>query len=175
MPRGIAVLGLNGSGKTTLGRALAEALGWQRLDVEDYYFLDPARPFEASRTRAEVQARMEADIRARGDFVLSSVHGDWGEEIVSQYVLAVLLAAPLDVRLERIGQRERARFGARVAAGGDLCENERTFRAFVAARDPLETERRAEALPCPLLRLDGARPVLELVYAVQKAIKEWIA
>ena len=38
MQEGIAIVGLNGSGKSTLGHALAKALNYYEIDVEDYYF-----------------------------------------------------------------------------------------------------------------------------------------
>ena len=34
----ILVCGLNGAGKSTLGKALAEALHYQFIDIEDIYF-----------------------------------------------------------------------------------------------------------------------------------------
>ena len=38
MVQGIAVFGLNGVGKSTLTHALAKAMGYFEMDVEDYYF-----------------------------------------------------------------------------------------------------------------------------------------
>ena len=38
MKQGVILCGLNGSGKSTLGRALAQRLGWEFLDIEDCFF-----------------------------------------------------------------------------------------------------------------------------------------
>ena len=43
MKQGVILCGLNGSGKSTLGRALAQRLGWEFLDIEDC-FLPQDRP-----------------------------------------------------------------------------------------------------------------------------------
>ena len=51
----ILICGLNGSGKTTLGIKLANALGFQFLNDEDYHFLKSDIPFSKSRTDEEVR------------------------------------------------------------------------------------------------------------------------
>ncbi len=161
--RGIFVVGLNGCGKTTLGRALAERLGWQRLDVEDYYFPDMTVPYANPRPEDEVRRRMLEDIRAGGDFVLSSVSADLGDAIREHCVLAVWLRAPKALRMARIEQRELARFGARVLPGGDMYESQRRFRAFAEGRDESIVSRSLAALDRPVLTLDASLPVGENV------------
>ena len=158
------IVGLNGTGKTTLGRALAEALGWFRMDVEDYWF-PPASPSEnpyaVERSRNEVRALMLRDMERHGRFVLSSVRGEWGEAIESRVAAVIVLDAPLETRLSRIDRRSEARFGARVAPGGDMYAQEQRFREIAAARSPQIVEAWVSALSLPVLRLDAARPVNE--------------
>ena len=55
MLNGIIIMGLNGCGKSTVCRELAQRLGYKRIDVEDYYFLDSQIPYTVSRTYEEVQ------------------------------------------------------------------------------------------------------------------------
>lgn len=72
------------------------------------------------------------------------------------YDLAVLLTAPAETRRKRVEQRSCERHVERVRFGGDMCERERKFIDFVAAR-PLEPiEQWAETLVCPVIRVDGA-------------------
>lgn len=165
---GIFILGLNGSGKTTLGRALADALGYHRMDVEDYWFLPGANPYAVSRSKEEVARLMLAEMRRHPRFVLSSVHGDWGEEILSHVKAAIILSAPLDVRLARIDHRSTQRFGKRVAPGGDMYEQERRFREFAAARTEQPIDDWLASTRLPALRLDATLPADEiLVRAVE--------
>ena len=168
---GILVAGLNGCGKTTLGRALAERLGWLRLDVENYYFPDMTVPYANARPEEEVRRRMLEDIRAGGDFVLSSVHGDLGDAIRSRITLAVWLRAPTPLRMARIEGRELARFGARVLPGGDMYERQRRFRAFAEGRDESVVSHSLEALDCPVLTLDAGLPVEENAGAVLRRLR----
>lgn len=165
-PRGVFLVGLNGSGKTTLGRALAEALGWFRMDVEDYYFPDMAVPYANPRPEDEVRRMMLADIRAHGDFVLSSVRADLGGDIRKHCSLAVWLRAPAEIRMARIERRELARFGDRVLPGGDMYERQRQFREMVANRTEACVEESLRALACPVLALDATLPIEASLSAV---------
>ena len=175
MAKGILILGLNGCGKTTLGRCLAARLGWQHMDAEDYFFLPAEIPFTRSRPKAEAEALLRADIARRGDFVLSSVNPDWAGDILAQCVLAVLLTAPAETRLERLDRRERLRFGARVEPGGDMFAAQQRFRAFAAGRDPAEVAQKAEGLGCPVLRLESTKDVEALADAVTEALNGILA
>ena len=169
MPHGIAIVGLNGSGKTTLGRALAERLGYFRIDVEDYYF--PAEgAFNEARSRDEVEQLMLEDIEKNGNFVLSSVCADFAS-IEKYYCLIVYLEAPKEMRLDRIRKRSIDRFGKRVLPGGDLYESEENFFAFAAKRTPEKIENWLPKCTCPVLRIDSTKPVSELVGAISRVYK----
>lgn len=170
MPHGIAIVGLNGSGKTTLGRALADALGYFRIDVEDYYF--PAEgAFNEARSRDEVEQLMLEDIEKNGNFVLSSVCADFAS-IEKYYCLIVYLEAPKEMRLDRIRKRSIDRFGERVLPGGDLYESEENFFAFAAKRTPEKIENWLPKCTCPVLRIDSTKPVSELVGAISRVYKK---
>ena len=155
-PRGILVFGANGSGKTTLGRELARVLSAKHLDEEKYRFEKSGIPYTVERSNEECLRLMLADIEAHENFVVSAVRGDFGELISSYYKLAVYLAAPLDMRLERIQWREHERHGARIREGGDMYESNQRFIEFVASRSPARVDEWAATLTCPLLRVDGA-------------------
>ena len=167
MPQGIAIVGLNGSGKTTLGRALAERLGYYRMDVEDYYFPKSDVPYAVARTREEVERMMLADIEKHGDFVLSAVCADFAA-IEKYYSLVVYLEAPKEERMERIRRRSIDRFGERVLPGGDLYESEENFFAFAAKRTPEKIEKWIKTVACPVLRIDSRKPTEELVTDILK-------
>ncbi len=163
MRSGILVMGLNGCGKTTVGRALSEAMHFRRMDVEDYYFPDQTTPYAVSRTREEVTRMLIADIQAYPNFVLSSVGCDWGSEITGALRLAVLLYAPVQIRMARIEQREQRRFGARILPGGDMYLSQQQFHAMAAARQHGPLEEQAARLECPVLKIDALRPIGEIV------------
>jgi len=163
MFNGIIIMGLNGSGKSTVCQELADLLCYRRMDVEDYYFFDSEIPYAKSRTHEEVKQLMLDDIKIYHNYVLSSVGCNWGSEIVSTFRLAILLYAPLQVRLERIKQREINRFGNRVLAGGDMYESQKQFHDMVVSRSAEDIKRQACSLTCPVLEINSTQPVKEIL------------
>jgi adenylate kinase family enzyme len=166
MLNGIIIMGLNGSGKSTICHKLADLLNYRRMDVEDYSFLDSEIPFAKSRTLEEVKQLMLDDINIYHNYVLASVGCNWGSEIVSTYKLAILLYAPLHVRLERIRQREITRFGNRVLEGGDMYESQRRFHDMIASRSPEDIKQQACSLTCPVLEINATLPVKEILRSI---------
>jgi len=156
-PRGIIIFGANGSGKTTLGRKLAEILNFKHIDSEDYYFRESEIPYTNSRTKDEVICLMLADIEKHRQFVISTCIGDLGDIIPQFYRLAVHISVPLDIRMERIKQREHDRFGNRVRKGGDMYEQTEKFHDFVLSRPMDKINQWAQTLTCPVICIDGTK------------------
>ena len=169
MAEGIILLGLNGCGKTTVGRSLAHRLGFNRLDVEDFYFLPSEIPYSRSRTHDEVQELLLQEIRACTGYVLSCVRFNWNQEIENSLRLAVVLSTSSELRSNRIKQREEQRFGSRVLPGGDMHESQMRFRQFAASRSEREVTESINRLACPVVVLDASRPVKELVEEIISA------
>ena len=88
------------------------------------------------------------------------------------------LVTPTEIRMDRLRRREYARFGDRILPGGDMYEQHQAFLAWAAAYDDGAPTMRSRAmhdlwqqkLSCPLLTLDGARPVEELAEEVLQKI-----
>ena len=169
---GIIICGMNGSGKSTLGCALAESLGWRFIDNENLYFpkADPAHPYAAERTQAEVEQLLLEEVRQDERFVFAAVRGNYGEAVLPHYKAAVLVEVPRETRLARVKARSFAKFGARMQPGGDLYESEKRFYDLIAARPEDYATRWLDLVDIPLLRVDGTRPVGENV----AIIAEWL-
>lgn len=165
MARGIQVCGLNGCGKSTLGRALAQKIGFHFIDNEELFFTRNAadEPYQNPRSRAEVEKLLMEEVRKHGDFVLAAVRGDYGKEILPLYRYAVLMEVPKEIRLRRVRDRSFQKFGGRMKPGGDLYESEEVFFQTVAARPEDYAESWARTLSCPVVVVDGTRPVEENV------------
>lgn len=162
-PHGIIVFGANGSGKTTLGRELARILGFKHMDHEVYAFAESETPYLKERSCDEQIKLMLADIEESRGFVISAVTGDFGEEIESLYDLAVYIEAPLELRIERIKQREIDKFGGRVLEGGDLFEQRQKFLDFVVTRPLSKIEQWAKSFSCSVICVDGAEDYMKTV------------
>jgi hypothetical protein len=158
-------------------------LGCTQLDTDSFYWLDTDPPFRESRPVPERLAALEAALdAATWGWVLSGSLDGWGHPLIPRFERVIFLTAPTEVRLARLAERERQRYGAAaIAPGGDQHEHHLDFLAFAAAYD---TGRFTSALvgrhrarheawlahvPCPVLRLDGARPAAELVSEVLAA------
>lgn len=172
MGTGILVCGLNGAGKSTLGKALAEKLHFYFIDNEDLYFpmTDPDYIYASPRTREEVERLLLGEIKAHENFVFTSVKGDYGEAVRPFFRYIVLLAVPREIRLQRVQNRSFQKFGSRMLPGGDLYEQEKHFLAFVKARAENSVEEWARSMNCPVIRVDGLKPVEENVSFIAEAL-----
>lgn len=163
MGTGIIICGLNGAGKSTLGKVLAKELGFYFIDIENLYFpkTDLHYTYASPRTRKEVERLLESEIKAHKNFVFASVHGDYGENIYPYLRYAVLISIPKDIRMERVKNRSFQKFGNRMLPGGDLYEQEEKFFNFVKYRSEDTVEEWVQSLSCPIIRIDGTKPIEE--------------
>ncbi|MDE6385005.1 MAG: AAA family ATPase [Eubacterium sp.] len=168
LPVGIIITGLNGCGKSTVCKLLAEKLNYYSMDVEDYYFIDSDIPYSKFHTHEQTKKLMLNDIVKHNHFVLETVNCDWGEEITSICKFAVVLKAPLNIRMKRIRKREEAKFGNRVSIGGDLYESQQKFHNKVLARGEEHIAKQMQFINCPVLELDATLPVQDIVDIIYK-------
>ena len=174
----IHIFGASGSGTSTLGQAVAEKTGYAFLDSDDYIWAPTDPPFTSLRTHAERLPLLQRDMERIGNAVLSGSLVGWGDPLIPRFTLAVRLVTPTEIRMDRLRRREYARFGDRVLPGGDMYEQHQAFLAWAAAYDDGAPTMRSRAmhdlwqqkLSCPLLTLDGARPVEELAAAVMEKL-----
>ena len=156
---GIVIFGANGCGKTTLGCEIARILGFQHIDVENYYFDETDISHRHPHRKEDVIRRILHDIDKRGSFVFSGVTGDYGERIASMYTFGVFLSAPAEVRMERIRKRTISKYGERAMPGGDIYDDTEGFIRFARERDLSFIEKWNKTLACPVIRLDASAPV----------------
>lgn len=169
----IHIFGASGAGTTTLGRALASALETQHFDTDDFYWRPTDPPFRDKRPVPERVALMRQVFLPRRDWVLSGSLDSWSDGVDERFTLAVYLSLDTETRLMRL----RAREGWRLQDPSERPGME-AFLAWAAAYDdgllPGRNQARhlawSRTLPCPLLRLESARPVSILVHDVLEAL-----
>ena len=173
------LFGASGSGTTTLGRALAAALDVPHLDTDDYYWETTDPPYTMKREPMERIRCIERGIAGAASWVLSGSLCSWGDPLLHRFTLAVFLHLDPEVRIARLAERERRRYGGRVLRSGDMHEQSKQFLAWAASYDsataPIRSRHLHETwmatLPCPVLRLDSAQPVSALVDAVVERLE----
>ena len=174
----IHIFGASGSGTSTIGKALSETLGLKWMDTDDYFWMPTDPKFTLKRPKEERLELMRADIEGAQGAVLSGALTDWGDSLRPLFTLAIRVNTDTAVRIERIRKREAARFGERIAPGGDMHAQHLAFLKWAAAYDEGGMDMRSKAvhdawektLPCPLITLDGARPIEENLRVVLAAL-----
>jgi adenylate kinase family enzyme len=177
--RRIHLFGASGAGTTALGRALAEALAIPHHDTDDYFWLPTVPPYRQKRAIEDRLRLMREMFLNRSDWVLSGSLDDWGESIVPFFDLVVFVEVPADIRLERLRDRETRHFGPdAVRAGGWRYRETEEFIEWASHYEDGSREGRnlvrhltwLGTLTCPVLRIDGTRPIPDLVYDVIRAL-----
>ena len=177
MARGIMIFGPSGSGKTTLGRAVAERLGFDYIDIDDCIWRkDTEKPFSALYPRQERIARVMAAVQATEYFVMAGSMDSFHEYFDPYFDLAVHLVADTQLRVQRVHTRESDWFGARVEVGGDMYEDHRRNLENIALYDIgggstsyAVHKAWADSLKCPVLTLDGGEEIDKNVQTILDA------
>lgn len=172
MGTGIQICGLNGCGKSTIGKALAQRIGFHFIDNEYLYFSGRAEnePYANPRTQTEVERLLMDEVSAHPDFVFSAVKGDYGKDIARMYDYVVVIEVPEKIRLRRVRNRSFRKFGSRMLPGGDLYDREEEFFRMVESRKDQYIENWLQKVNCPIIRIDGTKPVDENVENIIRAI-----
>lgn len=168
----IYITGASCAGVTTLGHNLATRLGIRHVDVDDFYWMPTNPPFTTKRPPSDRVSLMQ---QALGDdgWVLSGSCMVWGDALIADADLIVFIATPTPVRLERLAAREKARFGERIAPGGDMYAIHVAFREWASQYDDPNFSGRNRGwheewlshMAAPILRIDGADSVEAMVTA----------
>ena len=127
---------------------------------------------------------LESTLAGCSAWVLSGSLCGWGDPLIPRFELIVFLAVPVDLRMQRLRARELARYGHdAIAPGGRLHEAHVAFLEWAARYDHADVTERSLALheawlaamPVPVVRLEGDRPVAAQLAALEAAVDAGIA
>lgn len=176
----IYILGAPGSGVSTLGKALAEHLGFEFFDADDYYwFTDDPLPYRRKRNPEHRRALLQHDLDRTDRYVLAGALSGWGEVFTDRFDVVIYRWLPAALRLSRIERREVERYGLeRIQPGGDLHSIFQKFLIWVSGYDTrLDHPRSRQAelawlsgCSCPTLRLEADDPVDLLLEQILKGL-----
>ncbi|MCF4982378.1 adenylate kinase [Pseudomonas gessardii] len=173
----IYITGASCAGVTTLGHTLASLLGVPHVDVDDVYWLPTNPPFTTKRPPHERVSLIQQALGDQG-WVLTGSSDGWGEALIAHVDLIVFVSTPTPVRLHRLALREQARFGERIAPGGDMHEIHVAFREWASQYDdplcPGRNRARHEEWisrqTVAVLRIDGENAPEHMVADVLQAV-----
>ena len=154
----IHTVGGSGSGTSTLGRALAAALSYRWLDADDFFWEPTEPPYTTQRAKPDrISMLTEETVGER--WVLSGSVAGWDAAIENRFDAVIFLFVPPRIRMQRLRERELARFGGTLDTG---------FMEWAEKYDSAGMEMRSLAVheqwlserSCPVLRIEGS-PTLE--------------
>jgi adenylate kinase family enzyme len=174
MIKAIHILGASGSGTTTLGRAISEKFGYTHLDTDDYFWLPTNPPFTMPRETKERQHLLSEDMMKVDKCAISGSLCGWGDIFIPIFDLVIYIDTPTEIRIQRIEQRELARFGGRILSSGDMYDKHIDFIEWAKTYDTAGVDQRSRALhmewlkkiTCPVVFVDGTKPINELLREV---------
>lgn len=180
MKQVLHLFGASGSGTTTLGKKLAEELGFTFMDTDDYFWMPTDPKFTVKRPTDERIALMKRDIQNAEHVVLSGSLAGWGDVLIPFFTLAVRIEMAPDLRIKRLVQREKERFGLRIEPGGDMHAQHLAFVEWARAYDTGGMNQRSKVrhdawqkqLPCPVLCVNGADSIEENVERIKRILNK---
>ncbi len=175
----VHIFGASGSGTTTLARKISAELGYKMMDTDDYFWLPTAEKYTEKRPVDERIALMTRDIDSAENVVISGSLTDWGDVLIPMFTLAVRIEMEQTLRISRLMQREKERYGARIEPDGDRYPAYLAFVEWAKSYDEGGMHMRSRAkhdawqrlLACEVLHLDGADPLEEKFARVKQALE----
>jgi len=166
----IHTFGASGAGTSTLGRELAKKLSLPFFDADDYYWQQTDLPYTLKNAPEDRVSALLSDMDKVESWVLAGSVVSWGDAFIPLFTSAIFVTLPQSVRLRRLYQREKRRYGDRIDEGGDRYEASKTFLEWAALYDTAGPEVRSlvlhekwmKRLECPVIRLQSLKPVEKL-------------
>ena len=173
----IYITGASCAGVTTLGQNLAVQLGLRHADVDDYFWMPTDPQFTIKRPVSERVPLLQQAL-GQDDWILTGSCMVWGDALLVHVDLIVFVVTPTPVRLERLAAREKARFGDRIAPGGDMHKIHAGFREWASQYDNPDFsgrnrawhERWLSGQPSPVLQIDGTINAEKMTSEVTQAL-----
>lgn len=174
----LLVTGGPGSGATTTGAAISVALKTPFFDSDDYFHKPTNPPFQEQYSKEERSSLLHNGLASSSSWVLSGSISAWG---VTEFVFshAVVLNVGTQIRMDRLKQRERNKFGSRIDKGGDMYDEHAGFMHWASHYESGKLEGRSLPVERKFLESNGRRvleidrelPLPELVTLIQRFLK----
>lgn len=179
MIKRIHILGASASGTTTLAKALSEETGYCHFDTDEYFWIPTDVPFTQKRNIEERQELLKSDLGNTSEWILSGSLCGWGDIFIPYFELVVYLSLPKEVRIKRLIERERQRYGTEIERDGTMYKSHNDFLEWASQYDEAGAHMRSKMLhdiwisklPCPVLKVEGDKTVKERLNSVLRRIR----
>ena len=176
MVKKIHILGAAGSGTTTLGLELAKELGFKHFDTDDFLWVETNPPYQQKRSIPKREELLSIELENDTNLVLTGSMVGWGEQLTSYFDLVIYLWIPQEVRISRLRERERNKFGSEIDAGGKMHKTHLEFIEWASEYDTGDENMRSkryhelwlDKLNCKVLKLEGLYELDEKINMIKE-------
>jgi adenylate kinase family enzyme len=175
----IHILGASGSGTTTLAKVLCSHLNYECFDTDEYFWEPTNPPFQKKRD-VQVRKRLLRDkLDSNKRWILSGSLCGWGDEFIPYFDLVIYLWIPQDIRIPRLIERERRRYGKEIEIGGTMYKAHLEFVEWASKYDKGDINMRSKALhnqwlselKCHILKIEEDIDLEEKLQRVLEVLK----
>lgn len=166
---GVVLVGLNGAGKSTLAKYVGKKIGFDVLEVEDFWFETP-HDYQKPRKSPEVsQLMLDAIEQSSKGFIIAGNISSLSKKIEAQLSLIVYVDVAKEVRVQRVIQRDQKRYGS-LEKGTTLYNEREDFLTFVQSRTPDNIFSWIERTNIPMLKIDGTNTFEQNTSIIQQKL-----
>lgn len=175
----IHIVGASGSGTTTLSAELSGRLGYKHLDTDNFFWEDTDPKFQEKRPVEERLKLIRNEIIEHRRWILSGSLCGWGDPLIPHFDLVIFLRIPKALRISRLLEREKERYGDNIEKGGSWHEKHLEFMEWASKYDDGDESVRSfllhnnwlNELDCEILRIEQVLELDEKVELVSEFIK----
>ena len=142
----IHILGASGSGTTTLAKLLCEQLNYECFDTDEFFWESTNPPFQKKHAIQERKRLLKHKLDSTKKWILSGSLCGWGDEFIPYFDLVIYLWIPQDIRITRLIERDRRRYGKEIEIGGTMHESHLAFIEWASMYDKGNINMRSRAL-----------------------------
>ena len=146
MIKRIHIVGASGSGTTTLAKELGKELNYKHFDTDDFFWVKTHPPYQ-QKTQVEERIRyMDEGLNDVDRWVLSGSLCGWGDVFIPYFDLVIFLWIPQELRMNRLLEREKKRYGKEINIGGKMYKSHIEFMQWASKYDSGNLDIRSKKL-----------------------------
>ena len=176
----IIIFGASGAGTTTLGKSIAKKLNWIHLDADDYYWEDTDPPFQKKILLEERNANLNTDFQKHTNVIISGSLVTWSDYWNTAFDLGVFLVLPKEIRMKRLLNREKDRYGEALNTNEEIKAKTKAFLEWAGKYDDINFQGRSiklhrdwlELMDCEVVELNGDLTNEERLNVIVEKIKD---
>jgi adenylate kinase family enzyme len=163
MKNRIHIVGASGSGTTTLAKEFCKRFNYVHFDTDDFFWEKTDPPYQRQRKVIDRLNLLHEKLSTTEKWVLSGSLTGWGDVLIKYFDLVVYLWIPEELRLSRLKEREKGRYGDQILEGGSMHQSHLDFINWTKKYETGGLEVRSkfshlkwlDKLECKVIKIEG--------------------